>query len=220
MGDIAEAKTLADRLIAAAPGSPIAILVLLADALARGDFDAGRRRVVDAAGPEANPLLVGLRRRLDRRRPRRLHRGPGPVRRADQQRGAGRLRPVSQGAGAGAGRRLRLGRGDPRRAARTVRCTSAARRWRPRPDPRADRPHGRGGRPARRGAGGRLRRDEPDRPARPPRRRRGGAVQPDHPGAGRRGGGLPHPRRRLNTPRQRPPGADLRPARRCTCGPT
>ena len=59
MGDIAEATTLAERLIAAAPGSPIAILVLLSDALARGDFDAAQK-VADAAGPDANPLLVGL----------------------------------------------------------------------------------------------------------------------------------------------------------------
>ncbi len=59
MGDVAEAKALSDRLMAEAPGSPIAILVLLSDALARGDF-AAAQVVVDEAGPEGNPLLVGL----------------------------------------------------------------------------------------------------------------------------------------------------------------
>jgi Flp pilus assembly protein TadD len=59
MGDIAGAEALAERLVEEAPGSPIAVLVLLADALATGDFDAAEA-VAANAGPEANPLLVGL----------------------------------------------------------------------------------------------------------------------------------------------------------------
>ncbi|MBA3324634.1 MAG: tetratricopeptide repeat protein [Rhodobacteraceae bacterium] len=59
MGDVAGAKVLAERLLADEPGSPIAVLVVLADALARGDFDAAEAAAAKA-GPEANPLLVGL----------------------------------------------------------------------------------------------------------------------------------------------------------------
>jgi tetratricopeptide (TPR) repeat protein len=59
MGDVAGALPLAQRLTGAASGSPIAILVELADALARGDFDMAEA-VAARAGPDANPLLVGL----------------------------------------------------------------------------------------------------------------------------------------------------------------
>lgn len=58
-GDMATAASLATQLIETVPGSPIAILVIMADALARGDF-AAAETVVDQAGPEANPLLTGL----------------------------------------------------------------------------------------------------------------------------------------------------------------
>jgi tetratricopeptide (TPR) repeat protein len=58
-GDMATAASLAGQLVEKVPGSPIAILVIMADALARGDFDAAEA-VVDKAGPEANPLLTGL----------------------------------------------------------------------------------------------------------------------------------------------------------------
>jgi tetratricopeptide (TPR) repeat protein len=59
IGDVAGAAEVAGRLIEAVPGSPVAILVLLADALARGDFDAAEAAAA-GAGPEANPLLTGL----------------------------------------------------------------------------------------------------------------------------------------------------------------
>jgi len=59
MGDVAGALDLARGLADAEPPSPIAQLVLLSDALAKGDFD-GAEAVVDVAGTEANPLLVGL----------------------------------------------------------------------------------------------------------------------------------------------------------------
>jgi Flp pilus assembly protein TadD len=59
MGDVAGARALSEQLVEIAPGSPIAVLVLLADALAQGDF-AAAETVIDNAGPEANPLLVGL----------------------------------------------------------------------------------------------------------------------------------------------------------------
>lgn len=58
-GDVAGARELANRLVAEAPGSPIAILVTLADALKSGDF-AAAETMLAAAGPDANPLLVGL----------------------------------------------------------------------------------------------------------------------------------------------------------------
>jgi tetratricopeptide (TPR) repeat protein len=58
-GDVAGARELADRLVAEAPGSPIAILVTLADALKAGDFASAEAMLADA-GPDANPLLVGL----------------------------------------------------------------------------------------------------------------------------------------------------------------
>jgi tetratricopeptide (TPR) repeat protein len=59
IGDVGGARDLAERLSEATPGSPIALLVLLADALARDDFDAAEA-VLAARGPDANPLLVGL----------------------------------------------------------------------------------------------------------------------------------------------------------------
>lgn len=58
-GDMAGARELADQLVAKAPGSPIAILVTMADALKAGDF-AAAETMLAAAGPDANPLLVGL----------------------------------------------------------------------------------------------------------------------------------------------------------------
>lgn len=59
MGDIDGAHELAARLIGEAPGSPIAVLVVLAHALAQGDFDAAEA-VVAETEPAGNPLLVGL----------------------------------------------------------------------------------------------------------------------------------------------------------------
>ncbi len=59
LGQIAEARVLSERLIADAAGSPIAILVLLAEALKSGDLDAAEA-LVGQAGEEANPLLTGL----------------------------------------------------------------------------------------------------------------------------------------------------------------
>ena len=60
-GDVAAALPLAERLMAQAPGSPIAILATLADALRRDDFAAAEAALTDA-GPDANPLLIGLLR--------------------------------------------------------------------------------------------------------------------------------------------------------------
>lgn len=58
-GEMDTASSLAAQLIEKVPTSPIAILVVLADSLAAGDFDAAQE-VIDRAGPEANPLLTGL----------------------------------------------------------------------------------------------------------------------------------------------------------------
>lgn len=58
-GDVAGAKPLAAALATAAPDSPIANLVNLADALKSGDF-AAAGAIVDGGGPDANPLLSGL----------------------------------------------------------------------------------------------------------------------------------------------------------------
>ncbi len=59
LGDIDGARELADRLTPTVPGSPVGVLVTLADALATGDF-AGAEAAVARSGPEANPLLTGL----------------------------------------------------------------------------------------------------------------------------------------------------------------
>lgn len=59
LGDIDAAAVLADRLVAAIPGSPIGVLVQLADALAAGDFNRAEA-VAGRAGADANPLLTGL----------------------------------------------------------------------------------------------------------------------------------------------------------------
>jgi tetratricopeptide (TPR) repeat protein len=59
LGDIDAAAVLADRLASAIPGSPIAVLVQLADALAAGEYDLAEA-VSGRAGPDANPLLTGL----------------------------------------------------------------------------------------------------------------------------------------------------------------
>ena len=58
-GDMATAERLANQLIEEVPTSPIAILVVLAQSLSEGDF-AKAQKVIDQAGPEANPLLTGL----------------------------------------------------------------------------------------------------------------------------------------------------------------
>ena len=60
LGDVATARTIADRLEAADAGNQIATLVRLADALAAGDFTRAGA-VLGAAGEETvNPLLGGL----------------------------------------------------------------------------------------------------------------------------------------------------------------
>jgi tetratricopeptide (TPR) repeat protein len=59
MGDVALARTLADRLETADPGNQVAAMVRLADMLAAGDF-ATAGQVLDAAGEGINPLLAGL----------------------------------------------------------------------------------------------------------------------------------------------------------------
>lgn len=58
-GDVAGAKPLAEALETAAPDSPVANLVSLADALKSGDF-AAAGAIADKGGPDANPLLAGL----------------------------------------------------------------------------------------------------------------------------------------------------------------
>ncbi|MBP7001563.1 tetratricopeptide repeat protein [Amaricoccus sp.] len=57
--DVAGATPLAKELLEKAPGSPIALLVVLADDLANGDFDAAEA-ALGKTGPDANPLFVGL----------------------------------------------------------------------------------------------------------------------------------------------------------------
>ncbi len=59
MGDVDGAREIAERMLAAAPGSPVAILILLSEALADGDF-AAAEDIAAQAGPDANQLLVGL----------------------------------------------------------------------------------------------------------------------------------------------------------------
>jgi len=59
LGDIDAAAVLADRLVSAIPGSPIGVLVQLADALAAADFDRAEA-VAGRSGADANPLLTGL----------------------------------------------------------------------------------------------------------------------------------------------------------------
>lgn len=59
MGDVVGARLLADRLAAQAPDGQAAVLVRLADTLAAADYPAARD-ILDAAGPEFNPLLGGL----------------------------------------------------------------------------------------------------------------------------------------------------------------
>jgi Flp pilus assembly protein TadD len=58
-GDFEDARALADRLEDNAPDSPVAVLVVLGDALAKNDFDTAEA-ALERAGEEANPLLVGL----------------------------------------------------------------------------------------------------------------------------------------------------------------
>jgi tetratricopeptide (TPR) repeat protein len=59
MGEVAEARPLADRLQAADPGNQVAILVRLADALAAGDLEQASS-ILTEAGEAVNPLLGGL----------------------------------------------------------------------------------------------------------------------------------------------------------------
>ena len=59
LGDIAGARETADHLAAADPNNAVAALVILADSLAQGDFDAASA-VLAAQGDQMNPLLGGL----------------------------------------------------------------------------------------------------------------------------------------------------------------